>query len=169
MQLQRHGARFPTSAIGTIAQIGLAKIKNVTKFTDSRLNFISSFVYDLGTNDLVKFGATQWVTFTHNDRVDLTAFDRSFDAGEEAFQRYSSLVSASNIPFVRSDSSARVVMSATNWTAGNPCPFPERDPHADWDPRFCVGQQREGLAILERHPVHFGKCVARRCPCRCAY
>ena len=43
---------------------------------------------------------------------------RSFDAGEEAYQRYSSLISANNIPFVRTDSSSRVVMSASNWTAG---------------------------------------------------
>ena len=59
LQLQRHGARFPTSAIGTIAKAGLAKIQNATAFTDSRLSFVKSSVYDLGTNDLIKFGATQ--------------------------------------------------------------------------------------------------------------
>jgi hypothetical protein len=43
---------------------------------------------------------------------------RSFDAGQEAFIRYSRLFNRNNIPFVRSDVSARVVASANNWTAG---------------------------------------------------
>ncbi len=43
---------------------------------------------------------------------------RSFDAGQVAFQRYKKLIKGGNIPFVRSDISARVVATANNWTAG---------------------------------------------------
>ena len=130
-KLARHGARFPTSTIGTIAKTGLAKIQNVTKFTDSRLNFIKSFVYDLGTNNLVLFGAKQWVRSTHCDHVNLIYGLRCFDLGAESFQRYSSLFSASNIPFVRSDSSDRVVKSAMNWTAGTTRSFSDATFGAD--------------------------------------
>ena len=48
-----------------------------------------------------------------------TADDRSFDAGQEAFQRYSFLVNERNLPFVRAASSNRVVVSAQNWTNGS--------------------------------------------------
>lgn len=44
---------------------------------------------------------------------------RSFDAGQVAFARYSDLVQSNNqVPFVRTTSSARVVQSAENWSAG---------------------------------------------------
>jgi len=50
---------------------------------------------------LVPFGASQ-----------------SQEAGQEAFTRYSRLISQTNLPFVRSSGGARVVESATNWTLG---------------------------------------------------
>ena len=43
---------------------------------------------------------------------------RSNAAGQEAFHRYSALISGDALPFVRASSSSRVVDSATNWTAG---------------------------------------------------
>lgn len=43
---------------------------------------------------------------------------RSSEAGQEAFARYSSLVSADELPFVRASGSDRVVATANNWTAG---------------------------------------------------
>lgn len=44
---------------------------------------------------------------------------RSFEAGKEAWERYSDLVkSGGEAPFVRASSSQRVVDTATNWTAG---------------------------------------------------
>lgn len=99
--LQRHGARFPTSGASKSIKAALAKIQNVKAFTNPRLNFLKTFTYDLGADDLVPFGAAQ-----------------SFDAGQEAFQRYSHLVSANQLPFVRASSSERVVVSAVNWTQG---------------------------------------------------
>ncbi|KIP06154.1 hypothetical protein PHLGIDRAFT_107300 [Phlebiopsis gigantea 11061_1 CR5-6] len=100
-QLQRHGARYPTSGATTGIKAALAKIQSAKEFKDPALSFLKSFTYDLGNNDLVPFGAAQ-----------------SFDAGVEAFERYSSLISSHNVPFVRSDSSERVVVTATNWTDG---------------------------------------------------
>ncbi|KAJ7113382.1 histidine phosphatase superfamily [Mycena epipterygia] len=73
----------------------------VPNYIDAQLDFLKNFTYSLGVADLVPFGAQQ-----------------SFEAGELAFERYTDLISAANLPFVRSDSSARVVDSANNWTAG---------------------------------------------------
>ncbi|KAF7344135.1 Acid phosphatase [Mycena venus] len=99
--LQRHGARFPTSGAATTIISGVKKLQSVQNYTDPRLDFLKTFTYSLGVADLVPFGAHQ-----------------SSQAGELAFQRYSDLISASNLPFVRASSSARVVDSATNWTSG---------------------------------------------------
>jgi hypothetical protein len=44
---------------------------------------------------------------------------RSQEAGQEAFTRYSRLISQTNLPFVRSSGGSRLVESATNWTLGN--------------------------------------------------
>lgn len=99
--LQRHGARFPTSGASAGILSALGKIQSVANYTDPRLNFLQSFTYNLGTNDLVPFGAAQ-----------------SFDAGQEAFQRYFHIANEHNLPFVRAASSMRVVVSAQNWTNG---------------------------------------------------
>ncbi|KAI0796390.1 phytase [Irpex lacteus] len=99
--IQRHGARFPTSGATRRITTALAKLQNATNFTDPRLDFVKTFQYTLGKDDLVRFGA-----------------DQSFDAGQVAFQRYQKLIKGGNIPFVRSDISARVVATANNWTAG---------------------------------------------------
>ncbi|KAF8581012.1 phosphoglycerate mutase-like protein [Ramaria rubella] len=99
--LQRHGARFPTSGAGTRIVAAVAQLQNASEIYDPRLDFVKSYVYDLGHDDLIGFGAAQ-----------------SFDAGQEAFERYSHLVSRKLVPFIRSSSSSRVVFSATNWTAG---------------------------------------------------
>lgn len=118
-QLQRHGARFPTSGAGKQIQSAVNKLLAVPEFKDHRLDFLHSFQYDLGADVLVPFGAAQYVPhlvlrcLPLNDRA-----GRSYDAGAEAFERYSHLVSAHNLPFVRASSSERVVVSAQNWTQG---------------------------------------------------
>ncbi|GJE87420.1 phytase [Phanerochaete sordida] len=99
--LQRHGARFPTSGATAGIVAALAKLQAVPSYEDPALQFLKTFKYDLGTNDLVPYGAEQ-----------------SFDAGQLAFTRYSKLISEDNVPFVRADSSERVRVSAVNWTAG---------------------------------------------------
>ena len=58
--------------------------------------------YNLGTNNLNPLGAQE-----------------SFEAGQIAAGRYASLANDSSVvPFVRTDSSQRVIDSAGNWTAG---------------------------------------------------
>ncbi|KAI5115967.1 hypothetical protein M0805_000610 [Coniferiporia weirii] len=99
--LQRHGARYPTSNAGVMIQSAVAKLQGASPFKDPQLVFIKNYTYDLGSNDLVSFGAAQ-----------------SYDSGQFDFVRYKDLVSEINVPFVRASSSSRVVLSATNWTAG---------------------------------------------------
>ncbi|KAJ3927688.1 MAG: acid phosphatase [Lentinula lateritia] len=99
--LQRHGARYPTASPGAAIAIAVNKLQNASVYTDSSLNFIRNFTFDLGTNNLVLFGAAQ-----------------SLAAGAETYNRYKELVSVDNLPFVRASSSDRVVKSALNWTYG---------------------------------------------------
>jgi hypothetical protein len=46
---------------------------------------------------------------------------RAFDSGSEHYLRYKHLVTGSQLPFVRTTDSERVVYSAANWTQGPPC------------------------------------------------
>ncbi|GAA5989509.1 hypothetical protein JCM10908_000509 [Rhodotorula pacifica] len=99
--LQRHGARYPTSSAGKKIAASVAKLKKA-KSLGSSLAFVSDYTYALGADDLTPLGAEQ-----------------SREAGYLAAQRYGSLLhSTTALPFVRSDSSQRVVDSARNWTAG---------------------------------------------------
>ncbi|KAJ6536844.1 histidine phosphatase superfamily [Mycena capillaripes] len=75
---------------------GITKLQSVQHYTDARLDFLKTFTYFLGIADL----------------------GPSFEGGELAFDRYTTLINATNLPFVRASGSARVVDSANNWTAG---------------------------------------------------
>lgn len=59
-QLQRHGARYPTSGATERILVALRKLLSV-KYTDKRLRFLYDFKYELGSDDLVSFGADQYV------------------------------------------------------------------------------------------------------------
>lgn len=95
--LERHGARFPTSGASKRIKAAISKMQAVPEWKDPALNFIKSFVYDLGSDTLLPFGARQ-----------------SYDGGVQAAQRYKHL----GTPFARASGSERVVHSALNWTAG---------------------------------------------------
>ncbi|KAK4703123.1 hypothetical protein P7C70_g3091, partial [Phenoliferia sp. Uapishka_3] len=97
--LQRHGARFPTAGAGKKIIASVAKVKAARSFSKS-FAFVPSYNYTLGADDLTPFGAQE-----------------SHDAGVLTAKRYSMLPLGS-MPFVRSDSSQRVVDSAANWSAG---------------------------------------------------
>ncbi|KAG6886729.1 hypothetical protein C0995_005391 [Termitomyces sp. Mi166 len=99
--LQRHGARYPTAHAGEKIMAAVAKLVAVQTYTDSRLDFLKNYTYPLSSDLLVSLGAAQ-----------------SLVAGQEHFERYKSLVSDNQLPFVRASGSDRVVNSATNWTAG---------------------------------------------------
>lgn len=62
LQIQRHGARFPTSGASKRITAALAKIQGVSNYTDTRLDFLKTYKYDLGVADLVPFGAAQCVS-----------------------------------------------------------------------------------------------------------
>ncbi|KAF9235556.1 histidine phosphatase superfamily [Melanogaster broomeanus] len=101
VQLQRHGARYPTSSAGATIENSVEKLKGAESFNAASLRFVEDYEYDLGANDLVPFGAAQ-----------------SFDAGQQHFVRYTGLVNATMLPFVRASDAERVTDSALNWTAG---------------------------------------------------
>ncbi|EJD01736.1 phosphoglycerate mutase-like protein [Fomitiporia mediterranea MF3/22] len=98
--IQRHGARFPTSGSTERILSALKKIQSSPSFKDQRLEFLRNYTYDLGSDNLVPFGAAQ-----------------SFDSGQMDYVRYKDLVNSS-VPFVRASGSTRVVDSSTNWTTG---------------------------------------------------
>ncbi len=98
----------------------MAKLKAADNYTDPLLAFVTNYTYSLGQDDLVELGATQYVPCVpplHSGSITVP-LTRSSEAGQETFTRYSSLLSAENIPFVRASSSDRVVATANNWTAG---------------------------------------------------
>ncbi|KAI0650867.1 phytase [Trametes meyenii] len=99
--IQRHGARFPTSGAAQRIEMAIGKLQAAKNYLDPILSFVQNYTYNLGVADLVSLGATQ-----------------SAEAGREAFERYSSLITADNIPFVRASGSDRVVATANNWTVG---------------------------------------------------
>ena len=58
-QIQRHGARYPTSGATPAIRTAVRKLQAVEWYTDSRFDFLADYVYELGENDLVRFGAEQ--------------------------------------------------------------------------------------------------------------
>ncbi|KAJ7047220.1 phytase [Mycena alexandri] len=125
--LQRHGARFPTSGASINIISAVRKLQSVNEYTHPAMEFLPSFVYTLGTNDLVPSGALQ-----------------SFEAGSTVFERYPHLVN--QLPFVRASSGLRVVNSANNWTAG----FSTAS-HHKYNPSLSVILSEEGNDTLENH------------------
>lgn len=79
----------------------LSKLQSAEEYLDPKLDFLKSYTYSLGTDDLVPFGAMQ-----------------SLQAGGESYVRYKHLISKKDLPFVRAASSKRVVKSARKWTQG---------------------------------------------------
>ena len=109
---------------------------------------MKDYVYDLGMDDLVQYGADQYVTgldvsLFPNAHLGLSV--RSYALGEETFKRYRSLVvEGGGLPFVRTAGSKRVVQSAQNWTHGafliclQNCGLYVNDPFC----RFLSGKRR---------------------------
>ena len=59
LKLQRHGARYPTSGLTRVITAALAKLQAAASYNDTKLDFMKSYSYDLGKDDLVKYGADQ--------------------------------------------------------------------------------------------------------------
>lgn len=60
-QIERHGARYPKKKPGKKMKSALKKLQGAT-ITESSMNFINDFTYDLGEDDLTAYGALQSVT-----------------------------------------------------------------------------------------------------------
>jgi len=58
-QLQRHGARYPTTGATRKITAALAKLQAASSYNDTKLDFLKSYTYGLGKDDLVKYGADQ--------------------------------------------------------------------------------------------------------------
>ena len=97
--MQRHGARYPNAEDDY--DIAVERLKSADKFADARMKFVEKYQYKLPVEDLTPLGA-----------------DQSFQAGQEAYARYSGLVSKQNQPFIRTTAKTRVADSARNWTEG---------------------------------------------------
>ncbi|KAJ7461520.1 phytase [Mycena latifolia] len=127
--LQRHGARFPTLGASLNIVSAVWKLQSVDAYTHPAMEFLPSFDYALGVNDLVPFGALE-----------------SYKSGASVFERYANLVDADNLPFVRASSGVRVVDSANNWTAG----FSAASHHV-YNPSLSVILSEAGNDTLENH------------------
>ncbi|KAG5342942.1 hypothetical protein C0989_005891 [Termitomyces sp. Mn162] len=129
--LQRHGARYPTASAGERIMAAVAKLAAVQNYTDSSLDFLKNYTYPLSSDLLVPFGAAQ-----------------SFSAGQEHFERYKSIVSEDQLPFVRASGSDRVIHSATNWTAG----FSHASNHV-YNPSLSVILSESDFVRKDRHLI----------------
>ena len=106
---------------------------------------MKNYAYDLGMDDLVEYGADEYVigfeiplchqTFTPALSV------RPYALGKETFKRYRSLFAkGDHLPFVRASGSKRVVLPARNWTRGMfPICNPNRGLHVDHSSRMSLG------------------------------
>ncbi|TFY79022.1 hypothetical protein EWM64_g4994 [Hericium alpestre] len=64
--LQRHGARYPTEGSGKLYKAAVDKLIAVDKYKAEELEFLNKFKYDMGTDDLLPFGAAhQPIGFYH--------------------------------------------------------------------------------------------------------
>lgn len=98
--LSRHGARDPTASKTAVYAALVDKIHaNATSYGKG-FEFIESYEYTLGADQLTVFGQQELI-----------------NSGAKFFERYESLTTTST-PFVRSSGQDRVVESAMNWTQG---------------------------------------------------
>jgi hypothetical protein len=58
-QIQRHGARYPTSGAGKRIVAALSKLQSANSYNSPKLQFLKTYTYELGEADLVKYGAIQ--------------------------------------------------------------------------------------------------------------
>ena len=96
-------------------------MKHANRFADGKFHFFEEYQYDLEEEELLPFGALQYVfhgTLIRAAPASVSHVYRSFEAGGTAFKRYGFLISEKDLPFVRASGKSRVVHSAANWTVG---------------------------------------------------
>jgi 3-phytase len=98
--LSRHGARYPTeSKSSEYARLVSAIQAHASSFT-GKYEFLRSYNYSLGSDDLTPFGEDQMI-----------------DSGMAFYQRYEALA-AQTVPFIRASDSDRVVISGEKFIEG---------------------------------------------------
>jgi hypothetical protein len=60
-QLQRHGARYPTTSSAEEMKAALKKLQSAKHYKEDYLKFLKHYTWDLGENDLIPLGAKQCV------------------------------------------------------------------------------------------------------------
>lgn len=98
--LHRHGSRFPTASKSATYASLISTIHNKTKSYSKDYQFIQNYTYTLGSDSLTAFGQQEM-----------------YNSGVKFYNQYKSLA-RKNVPFLRTDSSARVIQSAVNFTQG---------------------------------------------------
>lgn len=98
--LSRHAARDPTASKTKTYNATLSKITTKTASFPGKYAFLKNYTYDLGEDQLTKFGQQQMV-----------------NSGEKFYNRYASLAQRMS-PFVRTTGEKRVVDSAKYWDQG---------------------------------------------------
>ena len=98
--LSRHGARDPTASKTTSYNATINKIHSSVTSYGAGYEFIQSYKYTLGADQLTTFGQQEMV-----------------NSGRKFYDRYHALTKQLT-PFVRSSGEARVVESAQNFTQG---------------------------------------------------
>ncbi|KAL9578212.1 MAG: hypothetical protein Q9212_005860 [Teloschistes hypoglaucus] len=99
--LSRHGARDPTASKTKAYNSTIQKIKtNVPHFPSGKYNFLNTFEYTLGADQLTLFGEREMI-----------------NSGIAFYDRYEQLAKQ-NTPFIRASGEARVVESAQNFSQG---------------------------------------------------
>jgi hypothetical protein len=58
-QLQRHGARYPTTDAGKDMKAAVKKLQRAKHYKEDYLKFLKHYKWDLGENDLIPLGARQ--------------------------------------------------------------------------------------------------------------
>lgn len=61
-QLQRHGARWPTTDSGKDMKAAVKKLKGAKHYKEDYLDFLKNFQLDLGKESLLPLGAKQCVS-----------------------------------------------------------------------------------------------------------
>lgn len=99
--LSRHGARYPSSDKSKEYKELIEQIqKNATSKFTGKYAFLNSYNYSLGSDILTDFGRNQLI-----------------DSGTKFYKRYENLAKT-NVPFVRSSDSGRVIESGERFADG---------------------------------------------------
>ncbi|CAG8952476.1 hypothetical protein HYFRA_00001223 [Hymenoscyphus fraxineus] len=98
--LSRHGARDPTSGKTKVYNETVNQIHAKAESYGAGYEFLKSYEYTLGADQLTQFGQQQLI-----------------NSGKNFYSRYHTLA-LNTIPFIRASGQDRVVESAQNWTQG---------------------------------------------------